>query len=550
MKQCPLCDSTFSSKVDFCFEDGSQLVDREAVSADPTSLPTALPTEAPRPVVAAQVAQSTDITEIKPRRSRSGMFRRPSLADMLSVPDSGVVPPVGGVRVANPAEPQAVVRTPAGASPSHSSLIVDTDADTLIEERDDIMATVLNEPDEVVDTGLGKSEENISFVPPAIQVPVSSIAVDVPDPSAVPGVEPTDAPPGFEKPKRSLDDSWFGDEDEFGLPEDTQPMAEGFIEDPGFADVIEPGAADDFPWADDPLERPAFPKGLLLGVAGLIAAVVLVFFLMPGEKPTPVAPPAATVAQVQVPPPPMSPPPPESEELAPEEVDGSGLEEAAGTAEGSQKVERVPPVPATAPPEARQGTPVKAKAEPVKPAVKPKVAAAKTSKSRKKPQTSDSPWGTQAAKPVAATPASNPWGAPEVAKRGRMNITSNVKARVFLDGKNIGNTPTSTEADFGAHTVRAEVKGYQSQSKKVNVQSGEIKVPFTLEAVVASGRCNLLGTPGDKVAMDGRDIGKLPQIVDCAPGKHSFKVTPGNGGAPYTKSMGSAGDFTTIMLRP
>lgn len=542
MKQCPLCDSTFSSKVDFCFQDGAQLVDTEAVSVDPTSLPTALPTEAAPPVVDAQVAQPTDITEIKPRRSRSGMFRRPSLADMLSVPDSGVVPPVGGVRVAN-AEVQPVVRTPAAASPGYAPLIIDSDADTLIEEPEDTLATVLDEPEDGMDPGLGEPNEHIPFVPPSIQVPVSSIAVDLPDPGAVPEVEPTDAPPGFEQPKRSLDDSWFGEEDEFGLPDDTQPMAEGFIEDPGFADVIDPGAADEIPWADDPLEGAAFPKGLLLGVAGLIAAVVLVFFLMPGDEPVPVAPPAATVAPVQAPPPRMPPPPPVPEVVSPEELEGSGLEELAGTAEGSPEVERVPPVPATA----RQATPVKASAKPVKPSVKPKVAAAKTSKSKKRPQTSDSPWGAQGAKPVAA-PASNPWGAPEVAKRGRMNITSNVKARVFLDGKNIGNTPTSTEADFGSHTVKAEVKGYLSQSKEVNVQSGEIKVPFTLQAVVASGRCNLLGTPGDTVVMDGRDIGKLPQIVDCTPGKHSFKVTPLSGGAPYTMSMGSAGDSTTIML--
>jgi len=480
------------------------------------------------------------------------MFRRPSLADMLAVPEPGVVPPAGGVRVAKSVATEEANAAPAVEAPADSPpLAIDSEADTLLnedtvlDEVDDNLDTLLDDPEDVMDTDLREPDDEFSFGSPAIKVPVSSIAVDVPDPSEVPDVEPTDAPPGFEKPNRSLDDSWFGEEDEFEGEEATQPIGEGFIEDPGFADVTEPSGVDDIPWADASSGAPPFPKGMVLGAVGLVAAVVLAFFMMSGEKTAPDVAPQPTVVQTQAPPPRVAPPPPppvpaEVEELAPEDLEPVEVVE---TSE-----EKAPP--AAAPPPERTTASV-----PPKPKVKPRVAAAKSSKSRRKPKTSDNPWASGKAKSKSAAPApapapaANPWGAPEAAKRGRINITSNVKARVFLDGKNIGNTPTSTEADFGPHTLRAEVKGYQGQTKTVNVQSGEIKVPFTLRVAAAMGRCNLLGTPGDSVVMDGKSVGKLPQIVECAAGKHSFKVTPGDGGAPYTKSMGSSGDFTTIMLR-
>jgi outer membrane biosynthesis protein TonB len=475
------------------------------------------------------------------------MFRRPSLADMLSVPEPGVVPPVGGVRVAKPDVAQEEEEaSPAEESPRPSPLVVDADADTLIHEPEDTLVTVLNEPEDASASGIDEMDDPASVLPPAIQVPVSAIAVDVPDPSAVPVREPTDAPPGFEKPNRSLDDSWFGEEDDIAGSEDTQPMAEDFIEDPGFADVTEPGGADEIPWANDSLEGASFPKGLVLGAVGLVAAVVLVFFMMSGDKTAPAVPPPAPVAQVQAPPPRTSPPPPPQPVVPPpEEIEGADSVEPEPVAVETTPVPSAPPVSAPVPSTARQATPVQPK-----PKAKPSVVAAKTAKAKKKPQTADSPWASKTAKPVAPAPASNPWGNPEAVKRGRINITSNVKARVFLDGKNIGNTPTATEADFGPHTVKAEVKGYLSQTKTVNVQSGEVKVPFTLQQSVAMGRCNLLGTAGDVVVMDGRNIGKVPQMVECAGGKHSFKVTPVGGGSPYTRTFESSGDFTNIILRP
>mgnify|MGYP001321062704 CR=1 FL=1 len=110
-----------------------------------------------------------------------------------------------GVRVAKPViAPEVEEDAPVESVASDSDEPGFADLDTLIEE-----------PEDVLEAAQDDSEGEEAFVPPTIQVPVSSIAVDVPDPSAVPDVEPTDAPPGFEKANRSLDDSWFGDEDEF-----------------------------------------------------------------------------------------------------------------------------------------------------------------------------------------------------------------------------------------------------------------------------------------------------------------------------------------------
>ena len=83
MKVCPLCQSTYENRVDFCFRDGAPLEASE-ISADPTSLPD------PAAVNTSSIADAPTQVRKKPRRA---MFARPSVADMLTVSGSQVRPP-------------------------------------------------------------------------------------------------------------------------------------------------------------------------------------------------------------------------------------------------------------------------------------------------------------------------------------------------------------------------------------------------------------------------------------------------------------------------
>ena len=91
MKRCPACQTVYEDRVDFCFADGTPL-EKNDDSGDPTALPSGL--DAPE-----RPADTKPVVAAKKPRGR-GMFARPSVADMLSLPEPGVVPPAGGNRVA------------------------------------------------------------------------------------------------------------------------------------------------------------------------------------------------------------------------------------------------------------------------------------------------------------------------------------------------------------------------------------------------------------------------------------------------------------------
>jgi hypothetical protein len=124
---------------------------------------------------------------------------------------------------------------------------------------------------------------------------------------------------------------------------------------------------------------------------------------------------------------------------------------------------------------------------------------------------------------------------------------------VYVDDRRIGKSPTRTEVNFGTHKIQVQLDEYSDASRTVNVQASEVSVPFRLVMAKVIGRCNLLGSPGSKVVMDGRGIGSIPLTVDCAPGAHSFTVTP-EGGAPFSVnrsvSFARAGETANVFLTP
>ncbi len=135
---------------------------------------------------------------------------------------------------------------------------------------------------------------------------------------------------------------------------------------------------------------------------------------------------------------------------------------------------------------------------------------------------------------VAVADNASPWGSAEVS-RGRLTITSNpAGAVVRVDGRRIGLTPTSTEVDYGSHTLRVELADHRAASKTISVRSAQMSLPFRLTPAEMYARCNLSGPIGAKVLMDGRPLGSLPRTVRCSAGAHRFMVVPA-GGDSYSK---------------
>ena len=523
MKQCPACQSTFDDRVDFCFQDGTPLAEADLV-ADPTALPDKSEV---MPVAANPKAVP------KAKRSRSGMFARPSVADMLSVPQPGVVPPAGGNRVVQGAVEDAVQAL--------------EEAPTLIVEP--VVA--------IPDLAMAQTVIDEGRPPPSISVPVSAIAVDVPR-SDIEEDEPTQAPPGFEPEVTALDDSWFGDGEEKPGGETTQPVVEAKIEDPGFADVTEPSIEssgigfDDSSWSVGGVSSTQGSKKWFVIGAVVLAACVLVSMQMSGGDPTPLPTPPVINTQTP-PPPPMAPEVPDMPEMGPDDVE-------VGTPETPEPEAKTPPAVAPAPIPVPVPVPV-----PVPKSAKPAPAAsapAAKPASPKAARTQDripSPWtGAPAAAQPPAAPAAasaNPWGAStDTPSRGRLTITTDpAGAMVYVDDRRIGKSPTRTEVNFGTHKIRVELSDYAGTARTVNVQATEVSVPFRMELAKIVGRCNLLGSPGSIIVMNGRSIGSIPITVDCEPGSHSFKVTP-SGGATFSVSrsvsFGRAGETANVFLTP
>ena len=125
---------------------------------------------------------------------------------------------------------------------------------------------------------------------------------------------------------------------------------------------------------------------------------------------------------------------------------------------------------------------------------------------------------------------------------------------VFINDRQIGRSPTSTEVSYGTHNVRVERVDYDTQSRVVSVQASEVSVPIRLVASEMIGTCVLLGEVGAAVAMDGRRIGSIPITVDCVPGVHEFVIQPAAGGEPFTLSKSvtfvHAGETANLFLTP
>jgi len=601
MKACPTCNATFDDRIDFCFEDGSPLV----AAADSPAAVDASGLDVPE----AKSLGGTGADDVRAsagkklrRPGRSGMFARPSVADMLAVPEPGL-PPVGGrperpdptampeptevsqTEEESPETPPAAVELTA-APPAVEAVVAEAVEEAPVEPADpeDEVPTEIFDAPEAAFFGEGDAldeDEDLDSaaatdVPTPIALPMSGLAAaqeagNVEDEPSTAAAE-EDEPSAEDVPQAALPEvAGLDAPDAAGFFGDTDAPNDPLIEDPGFAEVgrvpaPEPVGFEDKPFFADGAVHPdgAGTRGWVVwgGGAVLVVAAGLLGIVMLGsteepkvpmrrplpvaqtKAPVEVAPPAAVAAADAV----MPAPGALGEEGLPlTGEDAVAMDDAAdeGLAQedGAGMVPVVPPMDAEVPPPPPEAPPeeeteaqkARREARELKrrEARAQQLEAGKTAEEAQVEPTST--WaGPAAAEDDGTADAASPWGGTQEISRGRVTISTDPsKADVFVDGKRIGRSPTTTEVDYGTHSVRVELADHKTQSKSFNVQVPQYSLPFRMAPSTLSGKCNLLGPLGATVVMDGRMLGSLPRTVKCTSGPHRFRVTP-TGGEGYT----------------
>jgi hypothetical protein len=114
--------------------------------------------------------------------------------------------------------------------------------------------------------------------------------------------------------------------------------------------------------------------------------------------------------------------------------------------------------------------------------------------------------------------------------KGIISVICNVdKARVFLDGKEMGAAPLEIkDVAPGEHLLEVKAPGYQSADRRVVVNAGMPLVEkFNLnpEAAAAVGTLKVVSpVPNAAVYIDGESVGTTPQTKEVPPGEHFVVV--------------------------
>lgn len=108
---------------------------------------------------------------------------------------------------------------------------------------------------------------------------------------------------------------------------------------------------------------------------------------------------------------------------------------------------------------------------------------------------------------------------------GSLVVTSNPSgAKVFIDGKQVDNTPMQMAAILiGSHTLRLEKAGCSPLSKTFTIEEGKT---LDLEEKLDTGRSVAVKTDrsGDKIYVDGTYVGETPRETPLGFGQHTIRV--------------------------
>lgn len=113
---------------------------------------------------------------------------------------------------------------------------------------------------------------------------------------------------------------------------------------------------------------------------------------------------------------------------------------------------------------------------------------------------------------------------------GTVRVLANVdKARVFLDGKDMGPQPLDVkDISPGEHVIEVKAPGYMTAEKRVTVGAGDaqvLKIDLQPEAAADSGVVKVVSrVPEATVYIDGKNVGSVPQEATLPPGEHYVTV--------------------------
>jgi len=110
---------------------------------------------------------------------------------------------------------------------------------------------------------------------------------------------------------------------------------------------------------------------------------------------------------------------------------------------------------------------------------------------------------------------------------GSINIKSEpAKARIFLDGKEVGTTPDTLHAvSPGMHEVEVIKDRYEVWRESVDVKVGAENT-LTSVLLIKTGSIMIDSEPSNaKIFLDGKEVGATPETVtDLRPGKHTLEI--------------------------
>lgn len=587
MKICKLCGSTYGDRVEFCFRDGQPL--EEAAAPDPEPSPADLPEPPSRAAP----------TSPMPRG-------RPSVADMLDVPEPGFARPVDPTALPDPVglpEPAGLAPvTPAPAEelpdddaqpPGDGALPdVETDGEPLPEEPDgtEEVEAPFEPVDEVGDEALAPPA---ALAPPEPTAPVpapSSDGMQTIDHAADDAAEDDageEELPGPQELDEGMDAAALDevsralgggsdDEDDEEAPAAAAPLSDEAEDLDHLAAAAasaparpRPTPVEDIPYADDPPAEGGGNKSMMIGF-GIALLVIIVgggwLATRPDETPDPMAgKPAERAEPVRTAPAPTPAPTPPPQPVDAGADDGTATDDGAtddgATDDGAATDDGGTTGDAATTDDG--GTPEPVAAPPVVP-VREEPTATTPSPAREERPTTPSP--AREERPVVVTPptpvnepvaevspsAGDPWGS-SAASTGRLTInTVPAGATVFVGGRQLGRSPVTTDVSYGSHDIKVELAGHKGGARTVQVNAPEMAVPFELEPLMAQGTVNIFGPTGATVYVDGAEVGKIPTSVKLSEGAHRFKVV-GTDGATFEHSQDvrfGGGSTVSVTLAP
>ncbi|MFQ5686313.1 MAG: PEGA domain-containing protein, partial [Candidatus Scalindua sp.] len=112
------------------------------------------------------------------------------------------------------------------------------------------------------------------------------------------------------------------------------------------------------------------------------------------------------------------------------------------------------------------------------------------------------------------------------AKSGAISIKSEpTNAKIYLDGKEVGNAPVTLKPVRGIHAVEVRMDGYEIWHENVDIQADKDKT-LTAALQLKTGTILVESDPADaKIYLDGKEAGKTPNsLKSVTPGTHKIEI--------------------------